>query len=194
MACHWRFGHQIRELSEATKGVVFLGTPFSLTKRCALQYMRLLDFEGDWITDLPGRSEVVEDITTGFRDYLWNRKGLHTEEHLKLACFFESNPTFVEYQDIGVVVEWSFPTISGIDPQPIAASHLDMCKYASTEDQGFQRVSGKLSEWISELEPQFPELSNHSQGSSFPQICNRLLTRNTETRKPSRKHSVQGGP
>lgn len=181
-----------RQLADATKGVLFLGTPFAFTKRCALQYMHLLDSEGDSIADLPERSEIVDDITTGFRNYFWNREGLYTEKHLKLACFFESNPTWVENQDIGVVVERSFATISGVHPQPIAASHLDMCKFASTEDQGLQRVSGKLSEWIVALEPQFPDHSDHSQGSSAPQLCNRLLTKSTGTRKSSWGHSVQG--
>ncbi|KAK8241481.1 hypothetical protein HDK77DRAFT_444924 [Phyllosticta capitalensis] len=147
-------------IRDATKGTMFLGTPFegsSLGKwgSIALQLASLVVSTHSMdVNDLKKQSKRVMGITQSFLKYLRVRDRSDSRNFLDVACFFEVYPTHskVLKKSIGLVVTKESAVIPGVDGQPIHASHSNMCKFGFVEHAGFRSVSEKLCQWITALE------------------------------------------
>ncbi|KAK8232528.1 putative ribonuclease p/mrp subunit [Phyllosticta capitalensis] len=146
-------------IGNATKGAIFLGTPFEgsdLAKlgKIGVQIASLFSSTNEHkLKDLQRRSQKVTEITRGFLKYLRVRDQSESRNFLDVACFFEEYQTRVGplRQKIGLVVDKESAVIPGIDGQPIPASHSNMCKFGFVEHAGFRSVSAKLCQWITAL-------------------------------------------
>jgi hypothetical protein len=143
-------------VAERTIGVVFLGTPFegSSKAKWGSRALKLLDWIGtthkEDVKDLEERSTKLISINTAFQKYLKARD--RSESRLEVACFFEEYAMYKKTKKIGVIVPKESACLPGIDPQSIQANHVDMCRFEDEDQEGYKRISQKLSQWILDFE------------------------------------------
>ncbi|KAM5436544.1 hypothetical protein MferCBS31731_005822 [Microsporum ferrugineum] len=72
---------------------------------------------------------------------------------IEVVCFFEEFKTAM-----GEIVSKASASITGYETQSIPADRRDMCKFASKDEDGYQRISRVLKRWAVMLQsPQPPE-------------------------------------
>ncbi|NSX35558.1 hypothetical protein HTS88_03950 [Pseudarthrobacter oxydans] len=123
--------------ADATKGVVFLGTPHTgsgLTK--AVQALKILYRSTPAIRDLKRNSAHLRHLGDDYRDWS-NQVGLRN------LVFFEAYRT----KGVRVVDEASAnPGLAGVRPIPVDADHVDICKPADRTSVVYGQVLRLLSE------------------------------------------------
>lgn len=143
---------------EKTIGVAFLGTPFegSSKAKWGSRALKIIDWIGkthkEDVKDLEERSEKLISINTAFQKFLKARDRSRLRAYVEVACFFEEYSMYKAKVKIGVIVPKESASLPGIDPQPIQANHVDICKFEDEDREGYKRISQKLSQWISEFE------------------------------------------
>ncbi|EEY16823.1 het-eN [Verticillium alfalfae VaMs.102] len=96
------------------------------------------------IEDHARDSEALADIEAAFG--IWLRKNT---ARFQLTCFFEER----EVVGVGMVVNKDSAKISGYPQLPVPTNHMDLVRFASTEDTGYRRVLGCMSTLF------FPEMN-----------------------------------
>lgn len=144
----------LRSIQDHTIGALFLGTPFqgsSLASYGSLG-INLLTYimrtQPDSLETLKKKSKKLIDINIKFAKFLKERDLAHDMPRLQMACFFESIPVVGKT----LVVPKDSATWLGVDPLSIDANHMNMCQFDDPSREGFQKVSGKLVQWIEEYE------------------------------------------
>ncbi|CRJ97941.1 hypothetical protein BN1723_017088, partial [Verticillium longisporum] len=129
--------HQ-KQLHECVTAVAFLGTPHrgSDLAPFAAGVARILKASNsrvnvDIIRLLQRDSEALADIEAAFG--IWLRKNT---ARFQLTCFFEER----EVVGVGMVVNKDSAKISGYPQLPVPTNHMDLVRFASTEDTGYRRV------------------------------------------------------
>ncbi|KAF3343895.1 hypothetical protein VD0002_g3749 [Verticillium dahliae] len=137
--------HQ-KQLHECVTAVAFLGTPHrgSDLAPFAAGVARILKASNsrvnvDIIRLLQRDSEALADIEAAFG--IWLRKNT---ARFQLTCFFEER----EVVGVGMVVNKDSAKISGYPQLPVPTNHMDLVRFASTEDTGYRRVLGELRRWL----------------------------------------------
>ncbi|KAH0432728.1 hypothetical protein CcaCcLH18_06304 [Colletotrichum camelliae] len=144
----------IREIFDSTKGIIFLGTPhrgawiadlaafpasiFGMVKSTNTSLLRVLQ------TD----DQFLESIQITFWDMI---RSLEDSRRIQTTCFFEELPVIGQRP----VVTKASATLEGQNSLSIHANHSNMVKFASIEDNGFQRVVAVLVRWESEIGSSF---------------------------------------
>lgn len=147
-------------LTDRTIGVVFLGTPFegSSKAKWGIRGLKLLDWTStthkEDVKDLEERSAKLIGINEAFQKFLKARDRSESRQFVEIACFFEQYAVYKALMKIGVIVPKESASLPGIDPQPIQANHVDMCKFEDEDREGYKGISQKLSQWISDLDRQ----------------------------------------
>lgn len=144
----------LRSIQDHTIGALFLGTPFqgsSLASYGSLA-INLLKYimrtQPDSLETLEKKSKKLADINVKFAKFLKERDLAHDMPRLQIACFFEGIPVVRNT----LVVPKESATWLGVDPLSIDANHMNMCRFDDPNREGFQKVSGKLVQWIEEYE------------------------------------------
>lgn len=144
----------LRSVQDHTIGALFLGTPFqgsSLASYGSLA-INLLKYimrtQPDSLETLEKKSKKLADINVKFAKFLKERDLAHDMPRLQIACFFEGIPVVRNT----LVVPKESATWLGVDPLSIDANHMNMCRFDDPNREGFQKVSGKLVQWIEEYE------------------------------------------
>ncbi|OCL10293.1 hypothetical protein AOQ84DRAFT_430924 [Glonium stellatum] len=143
-----------RDILSSTRGVVFLGTPHAgsdfqkyASAVAKIVNLCLVRTNRNILEVLNGRSEVLANIKNDFFAMVRTRmeNGLPT---MRLHAFVEELPvTALGYR----VVTPDSAMIPGYNSTTIYADHMGMTKFATKADKGYQRVSGILDGWVSEL-------------------------------------------
>lgn len=143
-----------QSVQDHTIGALFLGTPFqgsSLASYGSLA-INLLKYimrtQPDSLETLEKKSKKLADINVKFAKFLKERDLAHDMPRLQIACFFEGIPVVRNT----LVVPKDSATWLGVDPLSIDANHMNMCRFDDPNREGFQKVSGKLVQWIEEYE------------------------------------------
>ncbi|KAM0335078.1 hypothetical protein ACHAQA_000112 [Verticillium albo-atrum] len=135
-----------KQLHDCVTAVAFLGTPHrgSDLAPFAAGVARILKASNsrvnvDIIRLLQRDSEALADIEAAFG--IWLRKNT---ARFQLTCFFEER----EVIGVGMVVNKDSAKISGYPQLPVPTNHMDLVRFASTEDTGYRRVLGELRRWL----------------------------------------------
>ncbi|KAL2199927.1 P-loop containing nucleoside triphosphate hydrolase protein [Corynascus similis CBS 632.67] len=134
-----------------TRGIAFLGTPHhgSGLARWAELLSRSIGIIKQTNTQiievLKRDSEVLARIQDGFHTMVLARG--REGQPIEISCFFEELPL----PGIGQVVPQDSAILPGYIPIGIRGNHMDMTKFASADDPGFQAVCGELRRWIKQL-------------------------------------------
>ncbi|KAJ5556988.1 hypothetical protein N7494_000903 [Penicillium frequentans] len=89
-------------------------------------------------------NQLLESIQVDFLAMI--RELRESGRGLQVTCFFEELP--LPY--VGKVVSKESATFEGYSSRSIHANHKDMTKFASAEENGFQRLLGELNRWVSQ--------------------------------------------
>ncbi|KFH43834.1 Protein SERAC1-like protein [Hapsidospora chrysogenum ATCC 11550] len=138
----------LRGIFDSLEGILFMGSPH----------------KGSWIADwanipvsalgalkstnkplleaLGTDNQFLEGIQHDFLSMLREQQS-QLDRKIQIACFFEELPTYGNK----TVVSQTSATLEGYTSLSIHANHRDMVKFATAEDNGFQRVSGELRRW-----------------------------------------------
>lgn len=155
-------------LVEKTIGVIFLGTPFegSSKAKWAGRALKVLDLVGtthkEDVKDLEERSAKLMSINDAFQKLLKARD--RSRQFIEVACFFEQYAVYKAGKKVGIIVPKESASLPGIDPQSIQDNHVDMCKFADDDREGYKNVSQRLSQWASD-----PDRAGNSAGAD--QVC-----------------------
>lgn len=143
----------LRAIFEATKGIVFMGTPH----------------KGSWMADwaaIPTAAVgLVKSVNKSLLDVLktddqflesiqvrflaMTREQRECGRPFEVTCFFEELPL-----PIGrTVVYKESATLDGYNSITIHADHRNMVRFATADDNGFRRLLGELIRWESQVRP-----------------------------------------
>ncbi|RKK57123.1 hypothetical protein BFJ69_g17567 [Fusarium oxysporum] len=153
----------LRSILNLTLGIVFFGTPHhgSGLARWAELLSRTIGVIKQTNTNiievLKRDSEVLARIQDSFHTMVMARS--REGQLIEITCFHEDLPL----QGIGFVVPKDSAILPGYIPIGIHGNHMDMTKFATTDDPGFVALCGELRRWIRGIEP-----STLASGSSRP--------------------------
>ncbi|KAJ4289946.1 hypothetical protein N0V88_006744 [Collariella sp. IMI 366227] len=171
-----------------TGGIAFLGTPHhgsGLARWAELlsRSIGIIKQTNTQIVEVLKRdSEVLSRIQDGFHTMVLARG--KEGQPIEISCFFEELPlpgigqvSMVAWPNsayfadgVGQVVPQDSAVLPGYIPIGIHGNHMDMTKFASADDPGFQAVCGELRRWLKQLGKAAPPDENLplSEPSSVP--------------------------
>ncbi|RAK97066.1 uncharacterized protein BO80DRAFT_448750 [Aspergillus ibericus CBS 121593] len=141
-------GDSVNAIARYIKGIIFLGTPFAGSHLAKWGNFVRAIFNVVKKTDQKTLKTLVEDsndlkhLGVAFPEVI--RKRNETPEKVKVTFFYETLDTF----GVRVVEESSSAYVGVGEVLPIRANHLDICKFASPEEDGYKLVKAKLLEII----------------------------------------------
>ncbi|RDW57277.1 hypothetical protein BP5796_12727 [Coleophoma crateriformis] len=128
---------EFSEISAATAGVVFLGTPHKGSNISAIGSLvaRLA-------SPILGSSDMLIKSLGYHSSELYNRHEVFLKtylDHIKLCCYFEQIPTWVFGLPLGLVVDEVSATIDDarVPGKPVNRNHSDLNKFADRGDTAF---------------------------------------------------------
>ncbi|EAQ83088.1 hypothetical protein CHGG_10906 [Chaetomium globosum CBS 148.51] len=143
-----RIEPHLNNILRFTCGIAFLGTPHhgSGLAQWAERLSRCIGIIKQTNTQivevLKRDSEVLARIQDGFHTMVQAR--VKEGQPIEISCFFEQLPLPGIGQDSAI--------LPGYIPIGIRNNHMDMTKFASVNDPGFQDVCGELRRWIKEID------------------------------------------
>ncbi|EED20591.1 conserved hypothetical protein [Talaromyces stipitatus ATCC 10500] len=144
----------LRGIFECTKGIIFMGTPHrgSWMANWAHIPVKVLDIF------FPTNPKLVQILATDSEllkvnqdQFLSMVNGINQDgsgRRIEMTCFHELLPL---RRNI-IVVSKDSATFDGYNPVSIHGNHINMIKFASRKDSGFERVKGELRRWEEEIE------------------------------------------
>ncbi|KAM5489211.1 hypothetical protein MaudMau93_003460 [Microsporum audouinii] len=162
----------LKNIADCTRGIIFLGTPHEGSDKAkwvkrgqAFASLIGRDVNKEVHDILSEGSSRLSELDSTFMNFLRSRresKDLKTAS-IEVVCFFEEFKTAM-----GEIVSKASVSITGYETQSIPADHRDMCKFASKDEDGYQRISRVLKRWAVMLQsPQPPEQRLVSVWPSF---------------------------
>ncbi|KAL8768746.1 MAG: hypothetical protein Q9194_005629 [Teloschistes cf. exilis] len=141
---------------ESTRGVCFLGTPnagsdftkFATAVANIISLSVVKKPNTQVLEVLKARSQVLAHIKNGFHTLVRRRvnEGSHP---IRLHAFIEELPVALTGHR---VVTAESAIIPGYNSSTLPYNHMNMTKFSREDDVGYGRVSGKLMEWVMEIE------------------------------------------
>jgi hypothetical protein len=152
-----------------TCGIAFLGTPHhgsGLARWAELlsRFMGIIKQTNSQIVEVLKRhSQMLAKVQDGFHTMVQARG--KAGQPIEISCFFEELPlpgigqvsamvwlcSTRVVNDAGQVVPRDSAILPGYIPHGIRSNHMDMAKFASTDDPGFLAVCGELRRWTKQL-------------------------------------------
>ncbi|KAJ5152915.1 Alpha/Beta hydrolase protein [Penicillium canariense] len=165
-----------KELADQTIGTLFLGTPFhgsSKAKYGSLAVSFLSYFMAaakQNIEDLKERSAKLASINDAFAKFLKQRDRSRTKPFLEVACFFEDESLYKKGVKIGKIVPKESASWLGVDALSISKDHIAMCKFSDEDSSDYKSVSGKLAQWVADIDKNQDLSSGRVKGLNA-QVC-----------------------
>lgn len=137
----------------STRGIIFMGTPHAGADladwgfRLATLLHVVRGTNATLLDPLRQKSEVLTTVQQRFQ-----RSVLKPTVLIQIYCFFEEKPVV----GVGKIVDKHSAALNQYPNQSIAANHMDMTKFRGKNDNGYQKVLGRLQdniEWIDSLIP-----------------------------------------
>ena len=150
--CHGSSDEQAAALAARTLRVMFLATPHSAPPLPQVVKKELPGWSSSHITALSGETTVLEYIRDTYGKYV------ASNENLKNVAYYESQKLSGVVQV--VPMNCANPGISGTDPIPIEADHINICKPQSKESAIYTSVNRHI-EQAKKLAADTSELSDH---------------------------------
>lgn len=151
-----------QEIQQATRGVIFLGTPHRGAKTAKIGRIASTLIGSDLkriLAAIEEGSEVLERLDKSFAKML-------DHDSIKVHCFQEELP----YKGVMIVQPHSSEIRHAqATTSLLHAHHRSMTKVASNGDLKFMRISSTLSQWVEEIitqKPQHPEEGNDKTASN----------------------------
>ncbi|KAF2156673.1 hypothetical protein K461DRAFT_2120 [Myriangium duriaei CBS 260.36] len=153
----------LKSIQEHTAGIVFLGTPHRGSDLAALANAvnAIVKATGkntnaDIMQVLKRDSQLLASVEKFFGNWVNESRA-----RIELACFCEE----LGVRQVGMVVTRESASIPDWPSLSIHANHMDMTKFASSEDLGYQRILGQLKRWIRPLRAQQGQYVPSSAGN-----------------------------
>ncbi|KAM5479541.1 hypothetical protein McanCB56680_005469 [Microsporum canis] len=149
----------LKNIADCTRGIIFLGTPHEGSDKA--KWVK----RGQAFASLIGR-----DVNKEVHDILSEGSSRLSELDSTFMNFLRSRRESKDLKtaSIEVIVSKASASITGYETQSIPADHRDMCKFASKDEDGYQRISRVLKRWAVMLQsPQPPEQRLVSVWPSF---------------------------
>ncbi|KAJ5485841.1 hypothetical protein N7530_000141 [Penicillium desertorum] len=161
----------LRDIIRWTRGIAFLGTPHhgAGLARWAELLSRSIGIirrtNTEIVAVLKRESEVLARIQDSFHTMVMARTR-EGRQLIEITCFYEELPL----AGVGQVVPQHSAVLPGYIPIGIHSNHMDMTKFASIDDPGFEAVCGELRRWIRQMDvanrdPRDPPALNHIESS-----------------------------
>ncbi|KFY82422.1 hypothetical protein V498_08591 [Pseudogymnoascus sp. VKM F-4517 (FW-2822)] len=143
-------------LLDSTRGIAFMGTPnagsdFESFATGVANIIRLsfIKMPNTQVLEvLRGRSQVLANIKNGFLTMV-RRRVQNGHPEIKIHAFVEELPVTLTGHR---VVTPDSAVIPGYNSSTIPENHMNMTKFSTKSDVGYERVLGQLMGWISEIE------------------------------------------
>ncbi|MCJ1426301.1 Serine active site containing protein 1 [Sticta canariensis] len=140
----------IKNITNCARGIMFLGTPHEGSDKAkwaetGQKFAKMVgkNTNKEMIKVLIEDSIKLSELGVAFLNFLRSRgESKEPGSKVEVVCFFEEYPT-----SIGVIVSKTSAMIAGYESQSIPADHSEMCKFASKNELGYQRVSNVLRRW-----------------------------------------------
>jgi hypothetical protein len=138
---HGQMNDEFRDIVSSIRAVLFLATPHRGTDLAETLNKILTNSvfghsPKDYVSELARRSPTIDDLNESFR---------HHASKLQIFSFYETLTTNVGPMSFTILEKQS--SILGYPnetPQPLIASHHDVCKFTSREDPNYTSVVGAL--------------------------------------------------
>lgn len=150
---HERAQQHLEDIANFTRGVIFLGTPHrgsSLAKIGELvsrSYGMIKETNTDIVRVLTEDSEVRARIQDGFLSLI-KMRSKNEASMIDITCFYEELPT----KRLGLIVPKHSAILPGYTAIAIHRNHAEMTKFSSSDEPGFQYVSGELKRWMKRIQ------------------------------------------
>ncbi|CAF3536662.1 unnamed protein product [Fusarium graminearum] len=150
---HERAQQHLEDIANFTRGVIFLGTPHrgsSLAKIGELvsrSYGMIKESNTDIVRVLTEDSEVRARIQDGFLSLI-KMRSKNEASMIDITCFYEELPT----KRLGLIVPKHSAILPGYTAIAIHRNHAEMTKFSSSDEPGFQYVSGELKRWMKRIQ------------------------------------------
>jgi pimeloyl-ACP methyl ester carboxylesterase len=141
----------LRGIFESTKGIIFMGTPHKGAwmadwAKIPVHALGLVKSTNKSLLDiLQSDNQLLESLQVEFSGMIRERE--KDGKSIEVTCFFEELP----FGNIGKVVSKESAIFDGRDPITVHASHSQMVRFASPEENGFKRLLGELVRWESKI-------------------------------------------
>ncbi|RMJ25211.1 hypothetical protein PHISP_03917 [Aspergillus sp. HF37] len=141
----------LHNIGRSTLGIIFLGTPHrgaGLAKWAEVVSRSIgviKQTNSDIVDVLKRDSEVLARIQDGFHTMVKARSVVDLPP-IEVTCFYEELPVV----GVGLVVPQDSAILPGYTPIRIHSNHMDMPKFANSDDPGFVALCGELRRWIKE--------------------------------------------
>lgn len=140
----------LEKVFQSMRGIIFMGTPHAGADLAnwgytLATYLNIVRKTNSAILDpLRKKSDVLTAVQQQFQQSL-GKPGVS----IKIYCFFEEKAVV----GVGVIVPEHSAVLSQYPNQSIAANHMDMTKFSGRNDEGYQRVLGRLQDIMELIEP-----------------------------------------
>lgn len=135
----------LEKVFQSTRGIIFMGTPHAGADLATygFQLAKLLNMvrgtNAALLDPLRQKSEVLTTVQQRFQQSV-----ARPEVLMRIYCFFEEKPVI----GVGKIVDEHSAALSQYPNQSIAANHMDMTKFSGRNDDGYQKVLGRLGDII----------------------------------------------
>ncbi|KAJ5610607.1 hypothetical protein N7510_007326 [Penicillium lagena] len=143
-------GDNVEVIAQCIKGIIFLGTPFggSNLAKWAELVRRIFDTmkktDQTTLKSLHQNSHELKDLGSAFSDVV--RKRNNGQNKIKIVFFYEELDTYGQR-----VVEEKSASYPGLgETLPLRSNHLNMCKFASKDENEYKIVRAKILELVSD--------------------------------------------
>ncbi|MCJ1425649.1 hypothetical protein MMC29_003549, partial [Sticta canariensis] len=160
-------GKHLRQIERCTVGIVFLGVPhcgadLESWATIGTQMVGILRRTNkDIVKVLNPGSEMLREVQKDFHKVLAHRKESKDEGcAISITCFYEELPV----PGVGEIVPKHSAEMKGYDFYGIHANHMDMTKFPSREDDGYDSILEELQRWKKEAD------DTHASNSQVAQL------------------------
>ncbi|KAI1412286.1 hypothetical protein F5Y13DRAFT_199892 [Hypoxylon sp. FL1857] len=164
----------LRDVFDSFKGIVFMGTPHegSWMARWAKIPAKALGLVKSTNRNLLDILRADNELLKSSQMRFWSMlRGLRESgRKVEATCFYEELGMPV----VGFVVPKESATVESFQAISIHANHSGMAKFASEDDNGFQRVHGELERWMGNISTRVQSIELNKEHLKFLEIFNTI--------------------
>lgn len=126
-----------------TRGIIFMGTPHGEITELAIRSSPASAVMKPMLETFGARLQDLQSVQDEFLSMIQARQ--KDKAKLEIMCFFELLPT----DGRNIVISQKQATLGGYDSTGLQATHMNMTRFATSEDDGFKLLVEKLLQWTS---------------------------------------------